>query len=67
MLDFYLESQKLTHSGSFQVEEARAPIQILPPRLKSLQDYLGQISNESNEWKDLHQSRKNRLVRNWTP
>jgi len=44
------------------VEEARAPIKVLPPRLKNLQDYLGQVANESNQWKDLHASRKNRMV-----
>jgi hypothetical protein len=50
------------HFVSNQVEEARAPIKVLPPRLKNLQDYLGQVANESNQWKDLHASRKNRMV-----
>ena len=64
MFALYLEDLTLDHIFvTKQVEEARAPIQILPPRLKSLQDYLGQISSESNEWKDLHLARKNRLVR----
>jgi hypothetical protein len=52
----------ISTSVCLQVEEARAPIQVLPPRLKSLQDYLGQVRSESDQWKDLHQSRKNRQV-----
>lgn len=52
----------LSESTYFQVQEASAPVQVLPPRLKNLQDYHEQINNESNQWKDLHLTRKNRQV-----
>lgn len=42
------------------VEEASAPLKVLPPRLKNLQEYLGQVKEESSQWKDLHLARKNR-------
>jgi hypothetical protein len=45
------------------MEEARTPVTILPPRLKSLQDYMSLVTSESQQWKDLHLARKNRLVR----
>ena len=45
------------------VEEASAQVKVLPPRLKNLQEYLGQVKEESSQWKDLHLTRKNRQVR----
>jgi hypothetical protein len=44
------------------VEEASAPLSVVPPRLKNLQEYLGQVKEESSQWKDLHMTRKNRQV-----
>ena len=39
--------------------EQKKPQKIMPPRLKKLTEALNLATNESDQWKELHHSRKN--------
>ncbi len=54
---------KLKESASKMAKcgDKHEPAKIIPPRLKCLNDIVKSKETESNEWKDLHHSRKNKF------